>query len=69
MFKEQEKNQWEWTRVNWVSDEAGLLLSYVYKSFLSNKIADSHVENVTNIVFIFYPMEHFEQYWDIIGTQ
>lgn len=55
--------------MNWVSDEVGLLLSYVYKSFLSNKIADSHEKNMTNTVFIFYPMEHFEQYWDIIGTQ
>lgn len=52
-----------------MSDQVGLLLSYVYKSFLSNKIADSHKENMTNTVFIFYPMENFEQYWDIIGTQ
>lgn len=53
----------------WVRDEAGLWLSYVYKPFLSNKIADSHEKNMTNTLFIFYPVEHFEQYGDIIGTQ
>lgn len=56
-------------RCVWVRDEAGLWLSYVHKSFLSDEIADSHEENMTNTIFIFYPMERFEQYWDRIGTQ
>lgn len=43
----------QWAEVCGVKDEAEMTLSYVYRSFPSNRIVDSRGKNMSNKVFFF----------------